>query len=329
MNSKVLTDGWVLLGSDHTFQAFLDMSDEEKRLHYFIDDKSLPSRDLIRIYKKGDNIVVGLREECWHFARKKFFIKRKFQTLATVTPKRVFRESRLDAILVQHFGLEWCTYLDAKNVRNILTKGKEGFVKPKPKMINGVVPIALIKSYTSDPNAMITRVETWNDDMCFLFRDMLTQAAGLNRIIKSEWSDRKIKDKHNDWSEEIGKLKARNCSYDPVYDKVPTLPKGVTFINSERQCADEGFSMHHCLYSNYWSKIKSKKYIALHVEHPEGKFTVGMRDERVYNLDGEYTGKITYVFEQAFGVYNKTLTEDQMKYAKDLAEIVQNFYVTH
>lgn len=326
MNSKVLTDGWVLLGSDRTFQAFLEMSDEEKRIHYFIDCKSLPDRTLIRIYKKNDNIVVGLREESWHFARKKFYVRRKFQTLATVTPKRVFRESRLDSILVQHFGLAWGISLDAKNVRNLLTKGKEGFVKPKPKTIRDIVSIPLIEHYTSDPSAIITRVKTWDDSMCYLFRDMLMQAAGLNRIIKSEWSDRKIKDKHNDWSEEIGKIKARNCSYDPVYDKIPRLPKGVTFINSERQCADEGFSMHHCLYSNYWSRIKSKNYTALHVEHPEGKFTVGMCAERIYNLDGEDTDRITYVFDQAFGVHNKTLTDEQMKYAKSLAQIVQDFY---
>lgn len=326
MNSKVLTDGWVLLGSDLTFQAFLEMSDEEKRMHYFIDGKGLPNRTLIRIYRKDENIVVGYREESWNFARKNFYIRRKFTTLATVTPKRVFRDPLLDSVLVQYFGLKWGTFLDAKNVRNLLTKGKEAFVEPKPKLINEIVPITLIEHYTSDPSIMIKRAITWDYSMCYLFRDMLDQAAGLNRLIKSEWSDRKIRDKHNDWSEEIAKIKARNCSYDPVYDKIPSLPKGVTFINSERQCADEGFSMHHCLYSNYWSRIKSKNYTALHVEHPEGKFTVGMCAEKIYRTDGECTDKVTYVFDQAFGVHNKTLTDEQMKYAKSLAQIVQDFY---
>lgn len=324
MESKVLTDGWTLLESEQTFQTFLEMSDKERRIWYFIDGGGLPSRKYIRIYKKGDNIVVGLREEEWKFARKHFYIRRKFKTLATVTPKRIFRDVLLDSVLVEYFGLEWGISLDAKNVRNLLTKGKDAFVKPKSKYIDGIVPITLIEHYTSDPSKVCERIKGRDYDMLIMFRDMLRQAAALDKVIKAEWSDRKIRDIHNDWSEEISKIKARNCTTDPIFENIPELPEGVTFINTERECADEGFSMHHCVYSNYWDRIRYKDYIALHVEHPEGKFTVGLTTESFYK-EGEKLEKI-YVFDQAFGVYNKTLTATQKEYAKTLAKIVQDFY---
>jgi hypothetical protein len=323
MESKVLTDGWVLLDNDRAFQEFSEFTDKEKRVYHFIDDHILPCRSLIRIYKKGENIVVGTLLEEWKFAKKSFYVHRRFLTAVTVTPKRVFTDSTVVHFLSKYFDLHDNHVLDKKNIRRLLTKGRDAYVPPKPKNVN-YIPLTLIEHYTNDPGKMIERVKEMDISMSSLLKDMLRQAVALDKVIKAEWSDRKIRDIHNDWSEEISKIKARNCTTDPIFENIPELPEGVTFINTERECADEGFSMHHCVYSNYWDRIRYKDYIALHVEHPEGKFTVGLTTEPFYKEDEKWE-KI-YVFDQAFGVYNKNLTATQREYAKTLAKIVQDFY---
>lgn len=56
MKEKLLTNGWVTFRKDPRFDEFAAMSDNAKRIHFFVDQHSLPEHVQVNIYKKGENI---------------------------------------------------------------------------------------------------------------------------------------------------------------------------------------------------------------------------------------------------------------------------------
>lgn len=306
MNSKVLTDGWVPLGTYPRFAEFSELSESEKRLKIFIDHDPLPHKDCIRVYRKGDNIVVGLDEACFAFARNRFYIRHRYTTICTVTPKRVFCTDKIYNVLVRYFNLPFEIYTK-KSIRHLLTKGPEGLEKEDDKFVHYILK-SDVKTYTTDYKKVVENLDlkVWDRD---LLRDTIDQAKALDRKIKAEWSSRKLSDIHGRWTREIQDLKARNCSTEPVWLNFPSLPEGVRLINSERECADEGSTMHHCIYTNYWYYIKDKKYVALHVTDIDGDYTIGCDYKVVYTDDDKWVHKL--VFNQAFKAWNKPITDRQ------------------
>ena len=146
-----------------------------------------------------------------------------------------------------------------------------------------------------------------NDEL----RDLLYQAKKLNRIVKTSWSPRRIHDEHMKWTEEIHQLKTRNCSTEPIWEKCIKLPEGVTLLNSEKEIANEGSNMHHCIYTNYCGALKNKRMIAFHVVNKDGDFTCSFRIK-----DNQIE------FDQAYKAWNKRLTDFEMELAQSLKHYV-------
>jgi hypothetical protein len=94
-------------------------------------------------------------------------------------------------------------------------------------------------------------------------------------------------------------------------EKTVELPKGVTLLNSEKAIANEGSSMHHCIYTNYCGRLKNKAMIAFHVANEDGDFTCSFRFR---NNQIE--------FDQAYKAWNKRLTDSEMEFAKSLKHYV-------
>ena len=99
MKATMITNGWISFNDIRDFEAFKEMSDEEKRIYHFIDDRPLPISIKVRIYEKGKNVVIAEQIASWMFLNNKFFVSRKFDTLATITPTRVFCDNRAGNIL--------------------------------------------------------------------------------------------------------------------------------------------------------------------------------------------------------------------------------------
>lgn len=125
------------------------------------------------------------------------------------------------------------------------------------------------------------------------------------------WSSRRIHDEHMKWTEEIHQLKTRNCSTELIWEKSVKLPKGVILLNSEKEIANEGSSMHHCIYTNYCNALKNKRMIAFHVINKDGDFTCSfhLRNNQIE-------------FDQAYKAWNKRLTNDEMELAQSLKHYV-------
>ena len=313
---NIFTDGWLVSSESDHFASFSELSDEEKRIQHLIDDKYLPSRSMYRIYKKDNNIVVAVNTLSWMFKKNRFFIKSDFDTLATITPTRVF-STRIDTaarIVCKHLGFTPDIHVNKILFRQIVKRGKEAYDEYLTKHIDELFCHRYgyswddIITYTDNPKLFLEKIKELESSE---LRDLLYQAKKLNRIIKMSWSARRIHDEHIKWTEEIHKLKTRNCSTESIWEKCVKLPKGVTLLNSEKEIANEGSSMHHCIYTNYCSHLKNKRMIAFHVANKDGDFTCSfrIRDNQVE-------------FDQAYKAWNQRLTDSEMEIAQSLKHYV-------
>lgn len=312
----ILTDGWLVYNESNHFASFSELSDEEKRIQYLIDDICLPHRQMYRIYQKDKNIIIAIKELEWKFIRNRFFIKTTFDTLATITPTRVYSTNVRSAayFVCKHLGFEPNIHINKVLLRQIVKKGKLAYddylIKHEEEIYchrygcswNDIV------TYSDDPKLFLEKVKMSENHELL---DLLYQARKLNRIVKTSWSPRRIHDEHMKWTEEIHQLKTRNCSTEPIWEKTIKLPKNVTLLNSEKEIANEGSSMHHCIYTNYCSLLKNKRMIAFHVVNEDGDFTCSFR-----------ICKDNIVFDQAHKAWNKGLTDSEMQFAKSLEKYV-------
>ena len=137
-------------------------------------------------------------------------------------------------------------------------------------------------------------------------RDLYRQAVILDKRIKITWSDRKIHDLHMKWTEEINKLKNRNCSRKMIWINTIELPSNVELLNSEMRIAEEGNAMHHCIFSNYCAVLTSRLKIAFHVDDYTVMFDI-------------YQNKCE--INQAYKAWNKPLSTEERKAAESLASV--------
>ena len=313
---NILTDGWVVSSESNYFASFSELSSAEKRIQHLIDDICLPFRQMYRIYQKDKNIVVAIKTLHWKFARNKFFIKTTFDTLATITPTRVYSTNVDSAaqFVCKHLGFEPHIHINKILLRQIVKKGKEAYdeylIKHNDELFCQRYGYSWddITTYTDNPQLFLEKIKQFKTDE---LQDLLYQAKKLNRVIKTSWSSRRIHDEHMKWTEEIHQLKTRNCSTEPIWEKNVELPKGVTLLNSVKAIASEGSSMHHCIYTNYCGALKNKRMIAFHVVNEDGDFTCSFR-----------ICKDDIVFDQAYKAWNKRLTDSEMQFAKSLEEYV-------
>lgn len=302
----VLTDGWVVIFQSTNFESFASLSDTDKRIQVFIDNNhNFPSQESFKIYQKDKNIIIAIQIKQWLFYNNKFLIKSKFETIATITPRRVFGDSKRALQLVaKHLGIDnlrfkqSCSQLLRKMVKN----GKSAYDEylEKNKLYFDMIDLNFcpndVETFTDDP-------QTFIDHLFEHKYDLLFQAKVLNKIIKTSWTVRRMNDEHQKWTQEIQKLQSRNCSTKDIWSNVPELPSNVELLNSEKRICEEGIKMHHCIYTNYKYSILNHRMIAFHVDD----FTCSFR---------LINNKL--VFDQAQKAFNKYLTDDEMQLAQSM-----------
>lgn len=328
MKATMITNGWISFSDVRTFEAFKEMSDEEKRIYHFIDNRPLPISVKVRIYEKGKNVVIAEQIASWMFANNKFFISCKFDTLATITPTKVFCNNRAGNTLCALLGITQEFRITKPLIRAMVMKGKSAYDEYTKKheveiraQRSGLCYNDL-KTFTTDARSIVERFE---DEYNHELRDLIQQAKCLNKIVKHTWSDRKIHDIHMKWTEEIQAIKCRNCSTNPIWDIDVLMHNNITWLNTERQVADEGAKMHHCIYTNYWHMIARKEYVALHISetNPKDDYTIGFR------IEYDHRGEASVLLDQCYKAYNKPVTEEQKSYAGSLGNFVYSLIMIH
>ena len=292
------------------FEEFSKMSENEKRIYHLIDDIPLPYKREVALYDKGNNKVLAYKMSQWHFIHNKFFIKSRMAVVATITPNRIYADdvNWAGRCLCKYLGLDCWNIHNKRVLRDIVKRGKaamDEYIAAQRERMDFPVSEWDMKHYTEDgldspkfKERYLANVE---------FRDLFRQAIQLDRKIKISWSDRKVHDIHMKWTEEIQKIKSRNCSTEPIWniDYTVGLPENVELLNSEKRIAEEGQKMHHCIYTVYNSALVAKRYIAFHVDD----FTVMFSIDRSGNIS----------FDQAYKAWDKNLSKEEMEYAKAIS----------
>lgn len=124
---SIFTDGWLVSNESEHFASFSELSVAEKRIQHLIDDIHLPYRQMYRIYQKDKNIVVAIKELQWKFAKNRFFIKTTFDTLATITPTRIY-STKVDSaahFVCKHLGFEPHIHINRILLRQIIKREKK------------------------------------------------------------------------------------------------------------------------------------------------------------------------------------------------------------
>ena len=214
-------------------------------------------------------------------------------------------------------GFEPNIHINKVLLRQIVKKGKSAYDDYLIKHDNEIKCLKNgfsyedLKIFTDNPNLFMEKMFSLPGQECYELKDLFYQAKQLNRVIKMSWSPRRIHDEHMKWTEEIHQLKTRNCSTEPIWEKCIKLPEGVTLLNSEKEIANEGSNMHHCIYTNYYNSLKNKRMIAFHVANKDEDFTCSFR---LRNNQIE--------FDQAYKAWNKRLTDSEMEFAQSLKHYV-------
>jgi hypothetical protein len=305
-----ISNEWKNISEDTTFEFFSNLSEKDKRIHHLVDDKYLPLKTEVKVYRKEKNVVVAVRDLEWKFAKNRFFVKSKCRIVATVTPKRIFSDNITQAghYLARYLGFHINIPVNRILFRKILNEGQSAFEEYRQQIAykeRFPGPIEDVKIFVEgDLDAFAERVHENHE-----LRDLYHQAVILDKKIKLSWSDRKIHDLHMKWTEEIHKIKCRNCSKELIWQNIPQLPKEVELLNSEMRIAEEGHKMHHCIYTNYLNLLERKTKIAFHAND----FTV------MFNVDINGC-----TLNQAYKAWNKALSKEEMDFAKSLVAIADN-----
>ena len=146
------------------------------------------------------------------------------------------------------------------------------------------------------------------------FRDMVEQAYALEKTINLMWSPKRMSEEHTKWSRELMKLTIGTKSEEPVWSEsiAETFRQhGLELCNTEQRVFEEGYLMHHCVYTNYWHRIQRKEYIALSMQLEDGPVTIGLA-RKSYRQEG-----IGFYLDQVYHKYDKPLTSDELKVVED------------
>lgn len=149
-----------------------------------------------------------------------------------------------------------------------------------------------------------------------LVADAVDLALQLNKKVNFSWSRNKFRDINVQWSRELMRKDIEKRNPQDIY-KNKELIKGAKLLSSERDVFEEGMTMHHCVYTNYWGLIESGKYVALHLNstvNPLG-ITLGVQVMYDYNNKDNIISKL--VFDQAFYAYDKILSTEDRQMCED------------
>ena len=204
---------------------------------------------------------------------------------------------------------EIITYMKvATNQEVLFNKLKTGVIQTRSsKPVNSVHQDGWL---TSIFNCLEKPVET------SLVADAVDLALQLNKKVNFSWSGNKFRDINVQWSRELMRKDIEKRNPQDIY-KNKELIKDAKLLSSERDVFEEGMTMHHCVYTNYWRLIESGKYIALHLNSTVNSLGITLGVWVRYDSNNQDNIISKLVFDQAFYAYDKVLSTEDSQMCKD------------
>jgi hypothetical protein len=245
----------------------------------------------------------------------------------------------------KHFNIDWygalgpslSSLVNATMVKNMI-KGKitnprdyvKAYLKTSPYRKSGISPELFYKTfstginspksyrkiieYSTDANHALEFIaKHGNGYMNHSITDLYDQAAVLDRRVNPKWSEARMKEVHAEWTREIMSVEIKSIKqYEYEYPEI-ALPEGLEIISNNYELFEEGTAMKHCVYTNYESNIRSKKYFAFRYEKDGIRATLGVDN---YNSDNAK-------FSQMYGIGNSSVPIDIID---DMKEFIKTDY---
>ena len=148
--------------------------------------------------------------------------------------------------------------------------------------------------------------ESRNYDRYNMLNDMVQEAQILEEKIDYKWSTLRLKEVHKQWTSKIMEIEIQSLEDSPVdnidkYDRY--TPSEFKLLKTQREVFFEGKTMHHCLYTSYWTSIKNGNYLAYHININGEEATLG-----VY-VDRHSKDRAVY-YSQCYSYYNKRISPE-------------------
>jgi hypothetical protein len=116
--------------------------------------------------------------------------------------------------------------------------------------------------------------------------DIIKQAKALGKKINPMWSKKRMEEEHQKWTQEIMRMEAADMEDEIVDWPQINLPENFELITTKRRLFEEGATMHHCIFTNYWDRVRTKRYMVLHVKDSQGNAaTAGLKVNGTVELD--------------------------------------------
>ena len=153
-----------------------------------------------------------------------------------------------------------------------------------------------------------------------LLYDLLSSAVKLNQKVNFNWSDKRINEEHTKQTRELMKKEISSKDNNPIYINLLEKDPNIYLLNTELAIFLEGTNMHHCVYTNYYDKIRNHKYIAMHMKSPED-CTMGITLDK----DGvPYLQQIYLKYDRRVQPETKAIAE---KYVSDNFKSLQEMFL--
>lgn len=195
--------------------------------------------------------------------------------------------------------------------------------------LNKALFIVQIKDYTIEPNFALQKIMnlSLSYDYVKTLQDMLNQCRVTGDKINLHWSYKRLQEEHLKLTRKISALKFSHIDKTPVpIFGTFTYPYGIKgkLLDNEPEVYIEGDEMHHCVYSNYWNRIKGKTYFVFSITYPE-RCTVGISKYVNLNINDELP---KFKLDQAYRKMNQPVTPSTKKILEDWINTkeMQNFF---
>ncbi len=207
------------------------------------------------------------------------------------------------------------TYFGYGKGEKEIEREEEKEAKVPDNIYDGFILKNILTGDTHRSNMMIIR------EHLTLINDVLLQCVFLDIKMNLTWSNSRLHAEHEKLTNilmqfDIDSKDSTKIDFDR--DIASILLPNMQLIDCESECFREGTVMHHCIYTNYWSRICNREYFAVRLTLPE-RCTVGIR--YVQNKD-------CIVVDQIQGKHNSRVTAETTEMVNNwlASNKVQDFF---
>lgn len=136
-----------------------------------------------------------------------------------------------------------------------------------------------IFNHTTNPISALTRLTNGSLDTEYLslLNDMFSQCFILNSKVNLSWSYKRLNEEHDKMTMELMEEELSSKDKTPIeYIGNVRLLDGMTIINNELDAFKEANTMHNCIYTNYWNKISSRRYVVVKYVKNNVNYDIGI-----------------------------------------------------